>query len=233
MKKIILGLAAASSMLLMPGEQAHAEGEFHGNVTVTTDYLFRGVTQTGGDPAIQGELGWAHESGFYLGTWASTIDFGDDGGDLEWDFYAGYDYEFNPGSTLHLTANYYTYHGLEFSGANYLELIVGLSQEFDGATVGVNFEHAPKYFGESTRQNYFKLHSSVPLAENWVLDAHIGRVNFSDNALAAQPDTTDWQIGVSYMHGAWTVTAAFADTDWSALGSDANNNFFVSAGFDF
>ena len=68
-----------------------------GGVTLITDYRFRGVTQTNEDPAIQGTINFNHESGFYAGVWASTIDGGLDGstpaltgyGDAEVDLYAG------------------------------------------------------------------------------------------------------------------------------------------------
>jgi len=76
-------------------------GEFSANVAITTDYTFRGISQSGGDAAIQGGFDWASDL-FYVGTWASTVDFNDDlenpftgeqisdGSSLEIDFYAGY-----------------------------------------------------------------------------------------------------------------------------------------------
>ena len=44
-----------------------------GNVGIFSQYIFRGLTQTGRKPALQGGFDFAHESGFYLGTWASNI----------------------------------------------------------------------------------------------------------------------------------------------------------------
>jgi uncharacterized protein (TIGR02001 family) len=89
-----------------------------GNVAVTSQYIFRGLTQTNGDPAIQGGLDYSHASGFYAGTWLSNISWFTDqnantksapvslaspGGvgapyvpnksnstSLEWDFYGGF-----------------------------------------------------------------------------------------------------------------------------------------------
>jgi len=43
------------------------------NVTVVNDYRYRGMTQTNYKPAIQGGFDYAHESGFYVGNWNSTI----------------------------------------------------------------------------------------------------------------------------------------------------------------
>src|SRR3990167_10424122 len=63
-----------------------------GSVTVVSDYRFRGVSLSGGDPAIQGGITVAHESGFYIGTWGSSIDDGgsDFYGDVELDVFGGW-----------------------------------------------------------------------------------------------------------------------------------------------
>jgi uncharacterized protein (TIGR02001 family) len=79
-----------------------------GNVGLYSQYIFRGLTKTDRDPAIQGGLDYAHSSGFYLGTWASNISWLKEnfsvpgasagtygsGGSLEWDFYGGYKMSF-------------------------------------------------------------------------------------------------------------------------------------------
>ena len=76
-------------------------GNFSANVAITTDYTFRGISQSASDTAIQGGFDWASDT-FYVGTWGSTVDFNDDlfnpvtgeqisdGSSTEIDFYAGY-----------------------------------------------------------------------------------------------------------------------------------------------
>lgn len=76
-------------------------GSFSANVAVTTDYTFRGITQSSGDAAVQGGFDWASDL-FYAGVWGSTVDFNDelvdpftgvtvsDGASTEIDFYAGF-----------------------------------------------------------------------------------------------------------------------------------------------
>jgi uncharacterized protein (TIGR02001 family) len=105
------------------------EHTFTGNVGLFSQYVFRGLTQTNGDPAIQGGFDYSHSSGFYLGTWASNISwlkenasiaaggvpiiagtYGE-GGSLEWDFYGGYKWGFAPDWTLDLGTLYYYYPG--------------------------------------------------------------------------------------------------------------------------
>jgi len=74
-----------------------AQAELTANIGVYSDYLFRGVTQTQEDPAVQGGVDWASDTnGFYAGTWLSNTDFNppeqEDSG-IEIDLYAGYTWE--------------------------------------------------------------------------------------------------------------------------------------------
>jgi uncharacterized protein (TIGR02001 family) len=66
---------------------------FKANVSFVSDYRFRGISQTMRQPAVQGGFDYAHESGFYLGTWASNVDGTThfyNNTSMEWDFYGGY-----------------------------------------------------------------------------------------------------------------------------------------------
>lgn len=53
------------------------------NVGLYSQYIFRGLTQTDGSPAIQGGVDFTHSSGFYLGAWASNISWLEDGGNYQ------------------------------------------------------------------------------------------------------------------------------------------------------
>jgi uncharacterized protein (TIGR02001 family) len=107
------GTSPGSSTATTPAEPAPAptpEHNFTGNVGLFSQYIFRGLTQTNRDPAVQGGFDYAHSTGLYAGTWASNISFPKEnastpftgaagsgttgtysqGGSLEWDFYGGY-----------------------------------------------------------------------------------------------------------------------------------------------
>ena len=96
MKKLLL--AAATAALTAPAAPLLAQDSPHtltANVGLFSEYIFRGVTQTAGDPAVQGGFDYGHSSGFYVGTWASNVswltDFGTySSSSLEWDFYGGF-----------------------------------------------------------------------------------------------------------------------------------------------
>jgi len=91
-----LGLAASPSLaggsIKDAPEEPKRELQFSGNFSVTSDYIFRGFSQTGRDPTLQGGIDATYKW-FYIGTWASGIDFGEENGhnvaNVEWDFYAG------------------------------------------------------------------------------------------------------------------------------------------------
>ena len=86
-----------TGLLGVPALAAAEDGGPHSlsaNVGLTSNYLFRGISQTGGDPAIQGGLDYTHASGFYLGTWGSNVGWiedyqGYDSSNLELDLYGG------------------------------------------------------------------------------------------------------------------------------------------------
>lgn len=95
------GLMAAPALAQDEDTPHFLGGNFSANVAITTDYTFRGISQSSGDPAVQGGFDWASDT-FYVGTWASTVDFNDDitdpftgesisdGSQLELDLYFGY-----------------------------------------------------------------------------------------------------------------------------------------------
>ena len=81
LRKHTTALLAGSCLMATPAlaqDEAPTffDGEFSANVAITTDYTFRGVSQTFGDPAIQGGFDWASDL-LYVGVWGSTVDFGE------------------------------------------------------------------------------------------------------------------------------------------------------------
>ena len=96
-----------------------------GNFGIFSQYIFRGLTQTNHQPALQGGFDWAHESGFYLGTWGSNISWLKEnasttamtsglygsGGSLELDFYGGYKWNLPQDFVIDLGTLYYWYPG--------------------------------------------------------------------------------------------------------------------------
>jgi uncharacterized protein (TIGR02001 family) len=90
-KNLALSILAASAFVSAP-----AFAELSGNVGATSNYIWRGVTQNGDNAAVQGGIDYTHESGFYAGTWTSSLGDANVGTayeGYELDLYAGYKFK--------------------------------------------------------------------------------------------------------------------------------------------
>ena len=123
--------------------------ELTSTINATTDYTFNGVSQTDNGPALQASLDYALDSGWYMGAWASNVDFGS-GEDtwLELDFYVGNYMELTDRVSLDAGIAYYTYHGDDASDEYYYPEIYskfGYSSSLGQSEL--NFWYSWDYFG--------------------------------------------------------------------------------------
>ena len=190
--------------------------EISGNVAITSDYRFRGISQSDRDPALQGGFDWAHESGFYLGTWASSIDFGSpapglSGGSIEWDFYGGFAKDINENMSFDVGYIYYYYPSDNWVvDLDYQEFYGSFS--FYGATVGLVY--SDDYFQSTEDFWYFYGDYGLPLGEIFSLDVHLG-YNDTDAAFGTDGSYLDWSVGVTASAVGLDFTLAYVDTDIS------------------
>lgn len=132
MKKLILS-TFITSLVSFPAlaEDVGNGFDVSANTALSTDYIWRGVSQTGGHPAISGGFDVAHSSGLYIGTWGSNVDF-DDSTSLELDVYGGFSNAlFNTGVTYDVGAIGYIYPGEIY---DFVELYAGLSTDIGSVT---------------------------------------------------------------------------------------------------
>ncbi|HSA68341.1 MAG TPA: TorF family putative porin, partial [Burkholderiales bacterium] len=112
MRKSILTLsvaAALSAPMLVAAQSAPApRSPVTGNIALVSEYRFRGIDQTFGEPALQGGFDYAHSSGVYLGNWNSNVGALFNGANLEMDFYGGWRKSFGDFG-LDVGAIYYYY----------------------------------------------------------------------------------------------------------------------------
>jgi uncharacterized protein (TIGR02001 family) len=204
--KKLMPVAIASSLLFGTGA-AMADDPISANVTMISDYTFRGISQTDEHGAIQGGFDYAHDSGFYAGTWMSNVDFGDGGGSTETDYYGGW-----AGSTgdwgYDFGVIYYDY--WNDADLDYLELAVKVS--WKDLSVGANYsdefgKDGPKYW-------YFGADYSYSLMDNLSLDLHAGYSDAdADDFWEDGEDTySDWSIGVSTSYFGLDWSLAYVDT---------------------
>lgn len=145
-----------------------AAGNLEANIAVSSDYVFRGFSQTMEDPAISGGLDYSFGNGFSIGTWASNVDFGNDA-TAEVDLYAGYGFQVADGVNLDVSYIYYIYPG-ETGSLNYSEFQSSLS--FSNLSLGLIY--SPDYSGSDNSAIILNADYSISLTENYGLDFHVG-----------------------------------------------------------
>ena len=231
MKKLYASLALAG-LVTVPSLAAAADSphSFSGNVSLTSNYVFRGISQTGGDPAIQGGLDYSHSSGFYLGTWASNVgwieDFqGYDSGNLELDLYGGYRGSFDKaGISYDLGAIKYMYPGKRAGAVDADTSEIYASVGWKWFTVKYSYYLSDGVFGirdvvkKADGSDYWDISASLPIGETGLTaGAHWGTFSF-DNVPDADYD--DWKVSLTYDMGkisnvmsGVTVGVAYTDTN--------------------
>jgi uncharacterized protein (TIGR02001 family) len=186
---------------------------FSGNVAVTSDYVFRGVSQTLNDPALQGGVEAACGK-FYLGFWGSNVDFGDGETNVEMDLYAGFKTTTGPVS-WDVGVIYYGYPG-GASSADFVEIKVGASGDiWKGGTLGGTVFYSPEYTGNSGPTWTFEGAFSQALPKVGMFtptfSATLGTVTFSDDS---DDNYVYWNAGVTLgFLEKWSLDLRYWDTD--------------------
>jgi uncharacterized protein (TIGR02001 family) len=204
-------------------EPAAAAEEEGGPVTwslaLTSDYVFRGVTQTDYDPALQAGLTYSWDSGVYFGVWASNVDFADpDGPDVEWDTYIGWSHDFDEQFSLDLSLVNYSYFGdrKDYGNIDYFE---GIGKLTWNEMITLTLAYAPDYANSDYSSFYANIGGTWEIGNEFSLNAGIGHSDFSDDV----DGYTDWNIGISRAFGPATFALNYYDTDID-FDSDAEHN---------
>ena len=192
------------------------------NVGVVTDYRYRGISQTRLKPALQGGADFAHSSGFYLGTWASTIKWIKDGGGdarVEVDLYGGY--KFNAGPVaMDVGVLRYLYPNSSL-GINPDTTEIYAAGSWGPATL--KYSHAVTNlfgFADSKGSGYLDLSATFDLGNGWSVVPHIGHQKVKNNGTFSY---TDYSVTVAKDLGNGLVASlAVVDTD--------NNNYLAPNG---
>lgn len=185
-----IGLAAA--VLVCIPTLADDEGGFSGNVTIASDYSFRGVSQTNLLPAIQGGFDYELENGFSFGTWASNVNYGD-GTSQELDLYVGFTQSLNDSTSLSFSLIQLEYPG-EGENLDYQELAASL----DINSISLGFVYSPSYVGVNDWQfNYFSVGYGTTLGESVDFNASIGLNSADDIGGDGEDSYIDYALGIS------------------------------------
>lgn len=236
MNKSLIALALVSAFAAPAfAEDAPApEHSFTANVGVVTDYVFRGISQSQHQPAVQAGVDYAHSSGLYAGVWGSTVEWVDrkdwsyqKDNKLELDLYGGYkgalgDFTYDVGAIRYYYPGSFqsTYGGAANVTANTTEVYVAggwkivslkyseaVSQNFIGWGGTANNE-------KTKGSAYTDLTVTYPVNETLNLIAHYGHQSVK-NTPAGVSDWSynDWKLGVTKDVGFGVVGLAYTDTD--------------------
>lgn len=199
-----------------------------GSISGTTDYRFRGLSQSHEDVAGQATLNVNHESGLYVGTFASTIDDKvslPGYGDVEVDLYGGYTKTFQSGLGVDAGLLYYFYAGAPQriggvkNDTDYFEPYASINYSFGPANVKVGGNYAWKgqdgLGGDDSLYLYTNLSVALPNTPVKLL-GHVGRSKGALGAfnLDAEDDSyLDWSLGAEASYKHFTLGVQYVDTD--------------------
>ena len=193
---IASGLILATSAMIL---SSTASAQLTGNVSVSNNYIWRGLTQTTNLPAVSGGLDWASDGGFYVGTWVSNVQYdSDDAYSYEHDLYAGFageagDISYDIG---YLYYNYDANAGYDFSEIYGSIGIGNLSASVYLLTSAEPDEGPGEDFGFASA-SYWEVDYTIPLASGAEFGLH-GGFHQGDFAYSFNGVTDDyWDFGVS------------------------------------
>ena len=191
--------------------------EISANVALTSDYRFRGISQSDESAAIQGGFDAEFGPGFYIGTWGSSVDFDSNegyDGSLELDYYAGWssaigDTDFG----IDVGYIYYDYPGDNGDEGDYGEVYV--SGSWKDFSLSVNY--SDDYYGGTGKFFYYAADYSIGLFDTGVtVDFHVGYNDFdkAGEFLSNDQDQyTDWSVALGYSWAGVDFSVAYVDTD--------------------
>ncbi len=250
MRKTALATALTALFLASAGARAQAPAAaaepatppaLTGNLALVTDYRFRGISQTYKLPAVQGGIDYAHASGFYLGTWASSVsgNMYPNGAGLEWDFYGGYKGTLSGDLGFDVGLLYYWYPGAYYNVAtkdkfNNTELYAALSYKW----MSLKYSHTLSDFFGVKNNTYGAACQSglsgdatdcfaaapgnsrgsgyLDFTANYPINDKltlVGHIGHQSVRHYGKLNYTDWKLGVSYDLNGWVLGAAYVDTN--------------------
>lgn len=194
--KLLLALLATSSAAFAQTAPAAPESTIAYNVGVVSEYRYRGLAQTKGDPALQGGVDYTNANGFYAGAWASTIKWIEDSagtagqtkGSTELDLYAGYKFE---AAGLGFDVGYLRYQYLNNTLKNSTAATLknaNTDEVYTAVTYGVTtlkYSYAlSDLFGanNSKGSTYWDLSATFDLGNGFSFVPHAGRQTVKNNA---------------------------------------------------
>jgi uncharacterized protein (TIGR02001 family) len=232
LKTLMAALVAATALSGAAFAGDTSKVEWSGNVAITSDYVFRGVSQSDSDPVVQGGID-GKIGNFYMGVWGSGIETNNtdapSGASSEFDVYAGWTPEAY-GFNWDLGAIYYWYPNSDNSFAgedlSFFEVHAGASRDFGPVTAGLNVYYSPEYSGDLGDAWYSELSLGTDINDWLSLSAAVGYQTIEDAV-----DYTTWNAGATFHLEGFDIDARYHDTDDHDLVDTARGSLTIKRGF--
>ncbi len=196
-----------------PAAESWIPGTFTGNVAVTSDYVFRGISQSNENGAIQGGVDWDTSYGFHFGVWGSSLNFKDNSeASAEIDLYGGYGGKLMDDKLSYDAGFIYYWYPGSARALNYdlWEVYGKVGYDFGIAAISLGINYSPDNFGGTDDAYYFSSGVSVPVTDTLTIS---GGVNFYELKAPIQ-NYVDWNIGAKLNVNNWFyVDVRYYDTD--------------------
>jgi len=235
---IMTALSAPGLALAADAPAPASPHTFTSNVSLISDYLYRGISQTGQKPALQGGFDYAHSSGFYAGAWGSSISWlsdaytasagtaGANNAGLELDTYLGFKNSFATDFSYDVGFLRYNYPGSYAPGAT-----KGDTNEIYGALgykwITAKYSYSlDKTFGvpDARGTDYIDLSASYPIPDTGItVGAHVGKQKYKGSSAAyiaaggPQASYTDYKLSVSKDFSGYVLGLAYSSTNASTI----------------
>ena len=176
-------------------------GKWVGTVAFTTEYMGRGLTNTGlGVGAVQSGLEFDHQSGVYVGAWGSNVKFAapNDKANLELDYSVGYRGDLIDALSYDLQATYFSYPGAKRSDGfafDYFEYKAKASYDLGVVAPEFSINYAPDYQYQSGSEWYLDWDMDIPIGTYFTGRLHLGREMVDNNIRVGFRDY--WDYGAS------------------------------------
>jgi uncharacterized protein (TIGR02001 family) len=216
MKKIIVGALALSSV----GAFASS---ITTNVAATSDYVWRGQTQSGHSAAVQGTFEYGYKN-LSVGVWTSSLASNDSRGS-EVDLYANYKFELKKHASLTFGVTNYVY--TKDSNQNTMEYSLNLEVHGYNLFMGI----IDDYFNANSSSNYFNLSKSFKLCKknNIGLNLAVGYTTFDDENKVGSKNHLDYKVGLARTVGQMDYEVFFTDTNRKTLSGNVESDTKDSA----
>ena len=217
MNTMTLCAGAALALALTPGIAQAAEPlaiDVQASAGVSSDYIYRGVSQTMEDPQVYAAVDLAIGTIGYAGVWTSNIDFGD-GTDAEIDVYGGIRPKLG-NVTFDLGLIYAAYLGQpDGTHGNFFEAKIAASTAVGPATFGASVNYSPAFYDKTGEAFFYEITGSVPIeGTGLTIGGAVGR-----QTVDKSPSYTTWNAGASYQLKKLSLDLRYYDTKGDKFGN--------------